>query len=145
MVSRHPYRLTWLIAGITVVIAAVAAAQAVPKQNASGDPLQDLLKQRRDTLRELVDYLEAAFRQGVGSAESVALASSELLDAELDMAQSKAERIAIREKMVENLKEQEKMVEARNQAGMSRPGEMLRARAGRLKAEIDLLREKGTQ
>lgn len=109
------------------------------------EPRKDsLLKERRDTLRQLAQDVEQCYRAGRATLDSLIRASNLLLEAELDLAKTKAERIAIYEKLVANLRQLEKAAEARHQAGAPGGGvsEVLSAKADRLKAEIQLAREK---
>jgi outer membrane protein TolC len=99
--------------------------------------------ERRETLRQLVKAAEQHYRSGNTTLPSVIRASNLLLEAELEAAKTKAERIALYEKMVENLRELEKVAEAGYKAGVRPMDDVLEARAARLKAEIQLAREKG--
>ncbi len=105
---------------------------------------ESLLKERRDTLRELVRLTEARYRSGRATLDFVIRASNQLLEAELDQAKTKAERIAIYDKLIANLRELEKILEARQKVGA--PGgdmaDLLDARTARLKAEIQLSQER---
>jgi hypothetical protein len=147
--------VTLLVLGLSLaVIASGWAAEENPTEAQAADPpasqnnetskqLESLLKERRDTLRRLVDILDAQHRQGFGGQEQedvVLYASNELFDAELDLATTKTERIAIREKIVANLRQVEKRAEMR--VGVTTAKKSLEAKAARLKAEIQLLREK---
>jgi hypothetical protein len=130
--------------GVAIVIAsAIAADPPVPGQDEASQQLEFLLKARRDTLRQIVNLLEAERRTGGRATEEPILrASNQLLDAELDLASTKAERIALREKVVTNLQQIEKITAAQVGFGVRKPEEALQATAARLKAEIQLLREK---
>jgi len=68
-------------------------------------------------------------------------ASELLLEAELDLAETKAERIAVRDKLVANLRQREEAVLARYRIGAEQYDSVLQVTAARLKAEIKLLRE----
>ena len=117
--------------------------EVASKQGEASEQLESLLKERRDTLRQLVETLEGQWRAGLTDGQLPILhARNELLDAELDLAKTREERIAAREKMVANLKVIEKAAEMQQRMGTTTPDTLLRAKAARLKAEAQLLREK---
>ena len=66
--------LTWPIAG------------GETKKANEADKLEKLLTQRRDTLRQLVDVVTGQYRHGTTGFESVARATDQLIDAELELA-----------------------------------------------------------
>jgi hypothetical protein len=122
---------------------AASKQEAALTQDQASKQLEALLKERRDTLRQMVENLEVGQRSGTGITElSVLHARNELLDAELDLAKTREERVAVREKMVANLKVIEKAAEMQYRMGTTTPETLLRAKAARLKAEAQLLREK---
>ncbi len=105
--------------------------------------LESLLKEKRDTLRKVVNVLTQQYENGSATFESIMLASERLFDAELELAATKAERTAIYEQRVSALRALEKFAEARLNAGFrATEVELLGARAARLEAQIRLLREK---
>jgi outer membrane protein TolC len=104
--------------------------------------LEDLLRQRRQTLRTLVDVAEKHYRTGRVPFDVVVRASNDLWEAELALAKGKEERLRLRAKIVENLRKLEDLVQARFQLGKTTLDEVLSAKAARLKAEILLLAEK---
>jgi hypothetical protein len=145
----------WCSIVVAVMIAPAIAAEpastqkeaskqeAASKQGEASERLESLLKERRETLRQLVETLEGQWRAGLTDGQMPALhAKNELLDAELDLAKTREERITVREKMVANLKVIEKTAEIQQRMGTTTPDTLLRAKAARLKAEAQLLREK---
>ena len=64
-----------------------------------------------------------------------------LLDAELELAPNRAARIALREQMVNQLKEIEKVADEAVRVGVAENADLLEVKAARLQAEIDLVRE----
>jgi outer membrane protein TolC len=113
------------------------------KKGEASEQIESLLKERRDTLRRVVDVLTQQYENGSAAFESIMLASERLFDAELELAATKAERIAIYEKRVSALRAMEKFAEGRFKAGFrTTEVELLDARAARLQAQIRLLREK---
>ena len=102
-----------------------------------------LLKERRDVARQRVEVLQASFDAGVIQQEQLVNAHADLLRAELDLSQTKAERVAVHRKLVETLVGFEKVVKAMHEAG--RVGghlkDVLSVKRARLDAEIGLVRE----
>jgi outer membrane protein TolC len=143
MLTKRLY-LSLCSIGLVVVAAwAIAAEPPAPQQSAASHPLQSLLKERVDTLRHLVEILDAQSQSGVVTKETVILASNQLLDAELELAKTKADRVALHEKLVGNLRRLEEFANGQYRDGRCTLDGPLRAKAARLKAEIQLLREKG--
>jgi hypothetical protein len=147
MSIQRPFLLLCPMVAAIVLVSAAGADPPLPQQNETAKQVESLLKERRDTFRQLVDMLGQQHRAGIVTEVSVLRATDQLLDAELDLASTKAERIAIREKLVANLRKLEKLIEGMVQAGVRGADaptieDALRAKAARLKAEIQLLREK---
>jgi outer membrane protein TolC len=106
------------------------------------EKLTALRKERRDVLRQAVKESEEAYRHGVIPYTSIPRITVNLLNAELDLASDRAARIAIRERAVDQFREIEKAVAERVEAAVADRTDLLEARAVRLQAEIDLLRER---
>jgi hypothetical protein len=124
----------------------VSAIQAQDKPPAK-DPaaqLRSLMEERRDTLDKAVQVLLAQYRVGTVDVERLASAMSRLGEAELDFAKNKDERIAVCRKQVEVCRDFEKICQGRRDAGTVTDADVLQAKAERLKAEIQLLREQGS-
>jgi hypothetical protein len=107
--------------------------------------LERLLKQRRDTLREMVAFAETQYRAGVAEQDAMFRASESLIAAELDLATDKAERIALRERRLEIMKRMEEYTGALRDVAGANNADVLAATAERLKAEIELLRERASE
>ena len=129
-------------ASVSEAPGAAASAGADPpkstEQEVGPGQLQSLRKERRETLRTLVDAAESKFNSGKATLDSLLRGSELLLEAELDLAETKAERIAVHEKIVANLRQVEKAAQMRCNAGVAPIEESLEAKAARLKAEIQL-------
>ena len=104
--------------------------------------IESLLKQRRDILRQMVDMVEDACRQGRRQYADMVRASESLIEAELELTTDKAERIALRKRRLDGMKTLEEIARAQQQVGRAVHSELFAATAARLKAEIDLLRER---
>lgn len=106
--------------------------------------LNKLLIELRDTQRQLLEYVTKSYKSGTTTVEMVFQAQSELLAAELDLAEEKSQRISILEKQVGTLQALENHIKALYEHG-ARGGEFetfLASRSQRLQAEIELVREK---
>ena len=121
----------------TVVLGARAGSKRKPDAK-----LKELLKERLDTLRELVKVTEAGYRTGKVSFDRLHEARRALLRVELEMCDSDKARIAVLEKTVVLAKEFEKTARARFETGNATQSDVLLGRAARLEAEIALERAK---
>lgn len=120
--------------------------------DALGDPAKDgpggntkvreLQKERLALLRQLADQLTAANKRGETSVASVLEAQREVLAAELELCETGKERFAVLEKRVELAKEIEKATEKAVEARAVSAADLLRAKANRLQAEIELEKAK---
>ena len=111
-------------------------------QESEDKELRALLETRRDTLKQLVTLTQARMNSEVARDPSHLLHLSEYMQelqlAELDLARSKAERIALIEEMLNNQKAIEKQLKQR-----SEPSDVvLLTTAARMKTEIDLYKAK---
>ena len=131
-----------IVAVVSFAGLAISGSFTSQNDDASLDKrIHTLLVERRDTLRQRSAALDERFTQGRVVFESVLFARNDLLDAELELASSKAERIAAHEKRLDNYRELEKLMMARHAVGASTTEDGLMAKAARLRAEIELLRE----
>lgn len=121
--------LTW-----TTAIGETPEAHPSPK-------LDDLLKQRQETLTALVDVVTEEYRQGTGDFESVVRATDQLLAADLELAKNSKERIAILERRVELMNGLLESVSVRFRAGQATRSAVLTAKAAHLYSQIQLARE----
>ena len=115
--------------------AILSTASPVPVDDAE---LRAKLMERRDTLKELLQILMTHYLQGTGTPFSVFQAQIELLEAELSLAKTHAERIVLYEKSLAARTEVEKLTQERRELGVGGAADHLRAKADRIKAEIDL-------
>ena len=105
------------------------------------DTLNELLTQRRDVLKQRVDTLESRSAEGSIQIDVVLHARDQLLDAELQLVKTKAERLALFQKRIDNMRFLEDSVKQRYEAGITLPENFFAATAARLQAEIDLAKE----
>ncbi len=134
-----------LVAVTALLPASPASPQAVAadppakdQAEASAQKVKDLQKERIATLQELVDVLTKlaqASRVEVGEATQARVL---LLRAELDAAEKGADRVALYEKAVDSLRKYEELARAQVAAGRATEAAVLKVKARRLEAEIEL-------
>jgi outer membrane protein TolC len=104
--------------------------------------IQDLQKKRIAVLKEAADQTAELFKLGQVSPEAALDAMLLVLEAELDAAEKESDRVTLYKKIVDVHKKHEEVVDAGVQVGRETHVSLLKARARRLKAEIDLERAK---
>jgi hypothetical protein len=123
-----------------------ALLKAKPLEPAKGDDeLRKLQKERYNAALKEVQLRYEYVKAGKALAlDVIADASRRLLDAELDLAEKPADRVAVYEKQLEFAKDVEKIIEARAAAGFRdfSAADVEQARYARLTAEVNLLRAK---
>lgn len=128
-----------------VAIAALAAgfllAADAPQENAT-KKMKELHKERISTLKEITDLYKAQIANGFVTREDIMQAKLLLLKAELDASNTDHERIIIQQTIVEMMTEFEEMTSQVVMHSHVDRTVYLKAKAERLKAEIDLERAK---
>jgi hypothetical protein len=107
----------------------------------SNDTIDQLQSEKESLLEEIVSRYEFGFAAGKPVLEELLAAKHDLLRAKLSVADSRADRIRLKELIVVN---RGKLVEARiaaNRLGNLADVEILTARVGYIDAKVDLLRE----
>ena len=116
-------------------------AAAPDARNDTADQVEKLLRERLQLLIEAAELQQAAYQRAEVGFDAVASAHLDALSAHLELAKSVEERLKIRRQMLNVAQQLEearvRLVEAR-EVGQA---ELLKAKAIRLRAEIDLLRE----
>ena len=100
--------------------------------------LRSKLIERRDALKELVQIQTQRVHVGQVSISMLNQAYIDLLEAELPLTKTHAERIVLYEKSLEARTEIEKVTQVRLEVATGSRDDHLRAKADRIKAEIDL-------
>jgi len=116
-----------------------APSKSAPADNAR---LRALLTEKRDALRQIEESRRSDHQQGIDNQEHLIRASLAVIDADLDLAQTPNERVALCEKRVRLRRELESFVQAQRQAGVGTLVELQQAKVDRLDAEIALERER---
>ena len=133
-----------------VVLASVGlfGSQALsgPTRSKAEDPrLRALMTQKRDLLRQLETDREAQFQVGTATTEQVEKAVIAVIQADLELAQTRRERIALRQKSVDVATKIEESTAVRYRAATVTQTEWQEAQLARLEAEIALEREKNSK
>ncbi len=145
--NRTPFAIIGIVGLGAAIGLSVSAGFAEPTAQVRGvdeKKITALRKERRDALLEASDAAEQMYRIARSDYASVGRLKAELLNAELDLAPDHAARVAVRERLVEQLREIEQAVNGRVEAARAVRSELLEAKAARLKAEIDLALELAT-
>ena len=124
--------------------------ESQPAQRADAEKMNRLMLERRDVLRKIVEVLMSRHRGGIGNKgnfDDVYRAQSELLRAELELAKTKEDRLAVLNSQLANCQSLESLVIQMQKVGVrgGEAGNVLVATAARLQAEIQILRESGTE
>jgi hypothetical protein len=130
----------WLAGVAGMVLAAWVAAAPVPQPKEESDKIKALLKERRDVLRNGVVARTQEYEAGRGTLNILLQVSRELLNAELELATTPAERFDINAGNFNAMRKIEKITKEGYDAGRVKAADYYAIRAARLKAEIELLR-----
>lgn len=126
---------------VVVLVLSAGMLVAADKFNADvNNKILELQKERIVVLKEVVELSVALQKSSRLSHGELTQARLQLLNAELEASQSQQERISVCEKIVELWKEAE--TNSRQGANPGTGVASLNAKAARLKAEVDLERER---
>jgi outer membrane protein TolC len=102
-----------------------------------------LMQERLDALKEVVEIQKIRMTHGVeDNSQAMCDAQTAALAAELELCESKEQRLKVLEKNLEVQQQFEKIAQARFQAAAGTRADVLTAKAARLDAEIALEKEK---
>ncbi|HEY7328655.1 MAG TPA: hypothetical protein VH592_13505 [Gemmataceae bacterium] len=104
--------------------------------------IKELQKERIATLKQMAEALTTLFQRGQVSFDDYLEAQLLVLKAELDAAEKEADRITVYKNTVDLLKQYEEIAKDRFQSARGPAHSVLKVRARRLEAEIDLERAK---
>lgn len=139
MKTQSPFLVAVVAVALGVLAWSIADGETTKANHI--DNLETLLGKRRDTLRQLVDVVTEEYRHGTSTFESVAHATDQLMDAELELAKNPKDRVAILQRRVVLMTELFAMVDTKFQAGQSTHAQVLAAKAALLQSQIHLARE----
>ena len=145
MNSRHSKRALW---GASIAVAlgasslfAVGGAKRIAPESPSAEKL---LNERLDVLQQIAVELRKGYRLGETDLASVLAAEQDALAAQLELADTPADRISILEKMVKNAQQQEEGTEQLYRDKAASSVDWLKAKAFRLRVQADLARARST-
>jgi RNA polymerase sigma factor (sigma-70 family) len=121
--------------------APVPVAKAAPAPDEAAQ-IAELAKARLAAAREVYDSMMDTYRAGRLSIDDIYLWSPHLLEAELDAATTKAERIEARQAHVKRMREHEKYIKSLFDAARAGPRDLAEAKLLRTEAELRLAQEK---
>ncbi|HEY2414616.1 MAG TPA: hypothetical protein VGI40_20380 [Pirellulaceae bacterium] len=137
MQSSTPRRRELLLLAPFIISAILPTASSADEAK-----VKQLQKDRLDVLKQIVEDKERAFRNGGIPLSDCASAYQQMFEAELAICADDAERIKVREKMLERAKADEEIVSRLFRAGEARTWDHQAAIARRLAIEIELERLK---
>ncbi|HXD88024.1 MAG TPA: hypothetical protein VN641_16170 [Urbifossiella sp.] len=133
---------------LVVMVAALLVSPASPHEGAASltmeqtddsiKKVKELKKERIAVLREMSDLLAKLFVAGRVPYGELGEGRRLLTEAEVEAANTDAERVELYKKLVAALKQDESLAETRYKAGRDTHATILKARAHRLGAEIHL-------
>lgn len=116
--------------------------QAKQRATARRDPIKTLLQERLVVYTEIYEVAKKLFNAGEIDALKLFEAHASQLRADLDLRETKAERIEVLKQLVEVAKQSLEITEKLAQAGFVSRTEVLKAKARLLEAKIELERAK---
>ena len=138
--------------GLVTLTAAMTFAAPTPSRDSGAKldketlaKIRKLQLERRDELKKAMTALEEEFLAGRGTLDILLKTSRLLLQAELDVATTAAQRVAAHAAHLRITKRIEKVTRARHEAGRAKQADTHQARAARLEAEIDWLKAGGRE
>lgn len=149
MWSRQRWACCCVVGSLLIVYLAAPGGHAGENQKkaqtASSDRLRELLEERYEVLKTLVEAEKRLAELGQGSRGGIAAATAAMLRAEADLCSAGSERIEIHEKIVTILRECEDLIAREANAGMAGQGDVAKAKLSRLEAQIELEKMKLAQ
>ncbi|MEX2118860.1 MAG: TolC family protein [Pirellulales bacterium] len=137
-------RMSALVMGGTVPLLIIGLGMAPGAGGTASDSekLGKLLEERKAVLGEAVRAAERGYHAGRLGVDSVLALQRDLLNAELELAAGRKERIELYSQLVENSTALEKAVAALFKSGQASHVDYLKAKAALLQSQIDLERAK---
>jgi outer membrane protein TolC len=136
LINYHPGHVTLAAAADSPQVTNIAKAP-----NATETKLHQLLLERKQILQNIVDTIANQYKLGVTDMEQLQQAKINLLNADLDLDKTPAERINIRSQIVQLYKEAEDSLTTQVAAGRATELELEKAKVARLTEQIELVKE----
>jgi outer membrane protein TolC len=143
-ISQPGNRLWIVVFAYFLITGGIARAQSEQKPPDSPDKateIKNLLKERRELLKTILDLLVAQAQRGAVNLQSLYQAQRDLLQATLDIANSPEGRIAALKDQLKMAEDFAKFAQDAFERGTTSKVEALRAKTVVLEARIELLRE----
>ena len=143
-IPRHPglARPAYLLGLVVTLAAGVSARGDDPPPAKDDDVLPKLLQARLEAAQKIYDVRLKEYQAGKATGDLLIQAQKQLLMAELDMRDKKADRVAICEKNRDRGAFAKKLADARREAGHGGLADALQAEYELRDAEVLLEREK---
>jgi outer membrane protein TolC len=145
--AQHPWRA--LVPSAVLAAVCLAAPPGRPghaaDQAESKDRIKPLLQERLSTLKDIHEALVRAQARGAASADDVQQARGAVLRAQLDLYDTKEERLKMLEAIVKEAREWEQTTRKSVQSGSSPPIDGQRATLARIEAELALEKAKAAK
>jgi len=126
---------------LALAIETPASTQGQSTKAAAEDKLRQLYVERKQILESFLKSIELDIKAGRATRSEYVKAKKATYLAEIDLCNTKSERIKIHEEIVKLYIELEKDEKRRVEAGIIDQQEMDKIRVARLESEIDLLKE----
>jgi hypothetical protein len=136
----HLSRADYAAVRIARLSVALDQARAQLRRPEGSPRFKKLLTERRDAARELLAVRRLEFEAGKSTARELLEPTEVVVEAELPLADTRPDRLAVLRARLEALKQAEEVDKARFEAGRLPRADYETLRAARLAAEIELLR-----
>jgi len=127
----------------TVAYLANAQEDSVQQPSSTQSKVFELMRERRATLQQALEYQHEQFLKGNASFEARLETEIALAHADLDLAPTIAARQIVHERLIKQLRQQEEIAQAQFELGKLTRMEVFEAKAARLQAEINMLQDRG--
>ncbi|HLW68100.1 MAG TPA: hypothetical protein VKS79_22475 [Gemmataceae bacterium] len=143
-----------IVVGCGIALALMAglvndnSAKADPPPKGDAEKLKALLGERRDTLTkelEMTTKREAIVPDKSQWLDQLCQTQEALLDVDLELSTSPADRLAAYKKALEGLQKREDFFKSMTERGLALPQDYMRAKETRLKVEIKMTKERMKQ
>jgi outer membrane protein TolC len=130
-----------LIGGLVLAVPLLLRPLFAQERSLDGD-VEKILRERLSVLEEAARLSREAYRAGQTDFHGTLAAEQAVLEARLELAGTKEERVKIREEVLKNAESLEKATEELFKAKEASHINLLSARASRLRAAADLMLER---
>ncbi len=142
MIENRPLRVAGIGACVFILLTAAYSALADDTQDSASHnkEIKALQLERRAVLQEALRAVERAYHAGQAQLASVIESRRELSRADLDLATTQHERLAVYKRLVEEATALEKATKTQFESGQATQIDLLKSTAARLEAQIELAR-----